>query len=330
MLLAPVTRALAGGAIVILIAGCGSASTPSVMTGQSLHMNSIQHSVPMRALPGPALTGPIMVPAVAPKNGPGYIESGATKTVYISAAGSNEVLLYNAVTGKATGKITQGLNVPFGLAIDAHGTLYVANLGNNTITEYLLGRVKPSFTIKNNLDGPYGVAVDSKGNVFASNLNNNTITGFHHLSQKTFETFSISGQAVGLGEDSHNTLYIASDSTNQVYTVATGTTSPVALTLSGLAGPICPSIGALDRLYVSDFGTSQVTVYPFGKSSPTETLTSGLTAPTFNGLVAGGLFFQTNQGGTVVAYKGTSTTPYLTISGISEPTGIAGWPRQAQ
>src|SRR5579862_7882769 len=162
MLSATVTRALAGSAVVILMAGCGSGSTPTVGSGQTLYPNSVQRGVPMRALPGPIVAGPLMVPAIAPNNGPGYIEPGVTKIVYVADPNDSKVDLYNAVTGKSIGTITQGVSSPCGLAIDAHGTLYVSNIANNTITEYLHGRVKPSFTIKTGLSSNYGVAVDSK------------------------------------------------------------------------------------------------------------------------------------------------------------------------
>ncbi len=330
MRLTPMIRGLAAGAIATFVAGCGSGSTPSVTTAQNSHTLSIQHGVPMRALPGPAVTGVLMVPAMVPNEGPGYMAAGVTKKVFVADIQHNQVLIFNAVTGKQIGKITQSVNAPVGLAIDTKGTLYVSNLGNTTITEYPLGKFKPSFTITSGLSSNYGIAVDSKGNVFASNLGNNTVTGFHPGKNAAFETITINGQPVGMGEDSNDTLYVASDSTNQVFIVKTGTKIPKPLSLSGLSGPICVTIGAKDDVYVSDFASNVVTVYPAGKSTPSETITNGINQPTFNGIVEGQLFFQSDQTGPVNGYKGTATSPYVTISGITQPMGIAGWPRQPQ
>ena len=330
MLFAPVMRALTGSAALLLIAGCAGGSAPVVSTGQSLYSQSSQHNTLMKTLPGPAVAGPIVVPAVARDNGPGYMSTLPAKILYVADANDNQVLLYDPTKSSPTviGKITQGVSAPIGLAIDSAGTLYVSNIGNNTITEYPHGHLKPSFTITGGLAGNYGVAVDSHGNVFASNLNNNTITGYHHLVATPFKTVPISGQPVGLAEDSKNNLYIASDSTNQVFLLKPGTKTPNALPLSGLNGPIGPTIGAKDRLYVSNFAVNQVAVYAAGGTSPLYTISSGINQPTLNGIVQGQLFFQSDQTGPVNGYKYQQTSPYSTINGIPRPVGIAGYPRQ--
>ena len=233
------------------------------------------------------------------------------------------------------GSITNGIDYPFGLAVDKKGTLYVANLLGGSpdigsITIYPQGSSSPSVTITNGVSNPYGIAVDSRGDIFASNLGNDTVVGYKAGKTTPFETidFSNLGQALGVGVDAKNNIWVASDTTSQVYEIPDGSSTPKNAGLSGLNGSINVAFGKKDVMYVSNFGGSNVTVYPYGMTTPSKVITNGIehNGPTLSGFTRSGSYFQSNQNGNVVGYKNGKTSPFSTITGIPDPRGIASTP----
>lgn len=326
----PVTRALAIGAALLFVAGCAGGSAPLVNSGQTMQSRSVQQPA-TRTLLGPVVSGNIVVPAVPRNMGPGYMAPVLPKTIlYVADIQHNQVVLFNPSTKALTqvGSITSGMNAPSGVAIDTNGVLYVANLGNNTVTEYKHGATTPFFTITGSLSSPYGIAVDLDGNVFVSNLGTNAVTAYRPHKTTPYATIAISGQPVGMASDSKENVYVASDSTSQVFFIKADSKTASPLALSGVGGPVGVAIGAKDKLYVGNFGNNNVTVYAAGKTTPSYTITSGVNQPTQDGTVTGGLFFQSDQTGAVEGYKGSSTTPYGQITSIPQPMGDAGYPRQ--
>jgi DNA-binding beta-propeller fold protein YncE len=78
----------------------------------------------------------------------GGVAVDAAGKIYLTLD-SNAVRTYNADGSPATPTITDGLNFPGAIAVDALGTIYVANTGNNTITAYNPDgtRTKPTITL---------------------------------------------------------------------------------------------------------------------------------------------------------------------------------------
>ncbi len=330
-------RALVAGTALAFAAGCsGNSLAPS----QSSSVTPSSHHVGknMRVLPGPALTGPIVVPAVPQKpNAPaGWPDRRRhhhrKRSILFVADGSSGVLMYNPYTanGSPIGSITTGVNAPAGVAVDKNSALYVTNEGNNTVTVYPKGQSSPSLTISSGIDGPYGIGVDSKGNVFVSNLNDNMLTAYAAGSKTPYETINFApyGQAVGVGIDGNDNVWVACDTTNAVFEIPAGSTQVQNAGLQDLSGPIGVSFGNSDIIYVSNVGHSDVTVYTYGTTSPLETITSGIEhyGPTLNGFTVSDMFFQANQDDNVVGYKKGATTPFSTLSGATSPLGIASEP----
>ncbi len=332
-------RALVGVAALVLAAGCSSSSN-SLTPGSSSSLTSQSVHVPpgMRLLPGPVVAGPILVPLVAHHSNLPHVWPDRRRhhpqILFSSDANANEVLLYNPklVNPSPKGSITTGLSTPFGLAVDKSSTLYVANLGGNTVTIYPKGHTSPSLTISNGITGPYGVGVDSQGNVFVSNLNNNTITAYKAGQTSPYETISFSseGQAVGLNVDGNDNVWVACDTTNAVYEIPKGSSTPKNANLSDLSGPIGVSFGPSDVMYVSNFGSNNVQVYAYGSTAPMQTITTGINGPTQNGVTHSGYFFQSNQDYNVVGYKPGQMSPFSTLAGNSSPAGIASTPLVAK
>jgi hypothetical protein len=328
-------RVLIAAAALAFVAGC-SGSSGSVGPGQSTSLTPSSHQQPgMRVLPGPAVAGPIVVPLVVHRDNlvRGWPTSKRRKKrheiLFVADETNSAVDMYDPRKANPSpeGSITDGIDVPIQIAVDKKGTLYVANLGNGTITEYKKGSSSPSVTLSTGLHEPYGLAVDSKGNVFASNLGNNTIVGYEAGGTAPFETigFSSEGQAVGMGTDGNDNLWVACDTTSAVYEIPAGSSTPKDAGLSGLEGPISISFGKRDQMFVSNFGGENVAVYTYGTTSPAYTITSGIDGPTFNGVTYSATFFQTNQDLNVVGYKKGATSPFSTIT-LSGPAGIASWP----
>jgi len=326
-------RAFSAVAVITLLAGCSGNSGISAPSQSGMLPQSHAFGVATRVLPGPVVAGPIVVPLVPrPHDAPAGWPASAKEILFVADGSANQILMYNPKQANPTamGSITNGLNVPFQVAVDAKGNLYVANIGNNTVTVYPPGKTSPSFTITSGLSSPYGITVDSKGDVFVSNLGSNAVTAYRHGKNTPYETISFNpyGQAVGLAVDGKNNVYVACDSTNAVYEIPAGKTTPVNAGLSGLNGPVGVSVGLKNTLYVGNFGGSNVSVYKAGSKTPSAVITSGIehNGPTLNGVTSIGSFFQTNQNLNVVGFKAGATSPFSTIGGVSQATGVASSP----
>lgn len=328
-------RLLSAAAAAVLIAGC-SGNSGSVTSGQPITVAPSNHvGTGMRELAGPAVTGPIIAPIVprqpnAPRGWPAAAPN--RQLIFVSDESSSSVLMYSPKTanGSPVGSITTGVSVPSGLAVDSAGALYVANEGNETVTVYPQGSSSPSLTISTGIGGPYGVAVDSSGEVFVSNLNTNNITAYKAGATSPFETINFNnyGQAVGLGVDKSDNIWVACDSSNAVFEIPAGSQTVQNSGLTSLNGPISVAIGKRGVIYVSNFAASDVNIYTGGSTTPSATITSGIEqfGPTLGAFASSGRYFQSNQALNVVGYKGLQTSPFSTLSGTSSPLGIAGYP----
>jgi hypothetical protein len=63
--------------------------------------------------------------------------------------------------------ISNGVNRPTGLTVDAAGTVYCANVGNDTVTVYPKGQTSPSLTIPMSYSPEY-LAIDRSDNLYVS------------------------------------------------------------------------------------------------------------------------------------------------------------------
>jgi len=338
MLQIPSPRLLAVAAILAFAAGCaGNSSSSASSQSASFVPSSHQIGSAFRVLPGPIVAGPMIVPVV-PHHSSVRVGWPAKKKkqqiLFVAANSASEILMYDPKTPNPSpeGKITTGIDYPVGVAVDKSGTLYVANIENSSITVYPAGSSSPSLTITTGLSSPYGIAVDSSGDIFASNLGTNAVVGYKAGATSPYETISFSslGQPVGVGVDGENNVWVACDSTNAVYEIPAGSSTPQNSELADLNGPIGISFGKKDVIYVSNFGAdpSNVAIYTYGTTSPSGKITDGIeqNGPTLNGFTKSGAFFQSNQADNVVGYKKGQTTYFSTITGISNPLGIASSP----
>jgi hypothetical protein len=320
-------RALFAVAAVLFAAGCsggltsgGSSSlTPSAHIGQAV-----------RILPGPVVAGPIVVPLVPPKtNAPiGYPKKKKKEILYVADCDSG-VLLYDPkkADSQPIGSITNGTSCSFGVAVDKAGNVYVANLGNSSVTVYPKGSGTANLTITDGVSSPYSVAVDSKGNVFVSNLGTNVITAYASGQTTPYESISFNayGQAVGIGVDGNDNVWVACDSTNGLFEIKAGSSGVTNSGITGLSGPIGISFGQKDDFFVSNFALNNVDVFHYGDTSAYETLTDGVNGPTQGGVTAKDAFFQSNQDENVVGFKKGQTSDFSVLDAVSAAQ-IASYP----
>lgn len=325
-------RALCAAVALLFAAGCsGNTSTSG---GSSALTPSTQIAGQAgRILPGPVVSGPIVIPLTrpitnAPKGWPD--RKRKKKEILFVADCDGGVLMYDPTKANSSpiGSITTGTDCAFGAAVDKSGNLYVANISGNSVTVYPKGQTSPSLTITDAVSSPYSVAVDSKGNVFVSNLGNNTITAYAAGQTSEYETISFSayGQAVGIGTDGSDNVWVACDTSNAVFVIKAGSSGVTNAGLTGVTGPIGVSFGPKGVVYVSNFGSADVTAYKSGQTSPFETITDGISGPTQSGVTAKGAFFQSNQDDNVVGFKKGKTTLFSTLMGATSAAQIASSP----
>jgi hypothetical protein len=223
------------------------------------------------------------------------------------------------------GSITDGISNPSGIAVDSKGALYVNNVGSGTITVYSQGKSSPRLTIPTT--GFYGIAVDSKGDIFAST--GGTVAGYRPGKKKPFETIGDFDNLVGIAVDGKNSVWAADDTASKVYIIPAGTKQVKDAGLKGLDSPIGLAFGTKGVLYVANFanaGPPNVEVFAAGSKKPSYKITTGIASPTLNGVTGADTFFQSNQTDNVVGYKQGQKTPFSTITGNSDPLGIAAFP----
>lgn len=96
-----------------------------------------------------------------------------THKIYVANANGNSITTYTLGGSQTTPTITSGVNIPFGVAVDANGKIYVANAGNNTITTYNPdgSQASPTIAVKENNQDlvVQDVAVGKTGTIYVLN-----------------------------------------------------------------------------------------------------------------------------------------------------------------
>jgi hypothetical protein len=182
---------------------------------------------------------------------------------------SSTVTVYkkNGVNPKEVGTITDGIDEPERLFVDASKNLWVTNIGNNTITEYGPGTTSPSFTISAGVDSPTGLTVDSNGTVYCANVGNDTVTEYPKGETSPSLTISLDF-AEYLATDSSNNLYV-STLTSGVWEFPDGSSTGTDLNLTiGQPGGI--EVDKSGNIILIDSDALTIDVFPPGETSPSK------------------------------------------------------------
>jgi sugar lactone lactonase YvrE len=171
------------------------------------------------------------------------------------------------------GEITEGLNGPFGEAVDAAGNLYVANQDSpGNVVIYPPGKLSPRLSLSQDLDTPQGVAVDASGNVWITNRGGNPgIAVFPpgETEPSAYITNSLIQKPIEDFFDGAGNLYFSDPSTG-VSEIPSGSQDVFSLGLQGLTQATGIALAPSGNLYVGDYenGPHVVRVYTLGKIKP--------------------------------------------------------------
>jgi hypothetical protein len=99
----------------------------------------------------------------------------AGSNVYIADTRNNAIKVWNAASGHLEPLVSEGLQLPFGVAVDAAGNVYIADTVHHAIKEWNATTQDVVTLVTTELGAPSGVAVDGAGNVYFSDGADNTI-----------------------------------------------------------------------------------------------------------------------------------------------------------
>jgi DNA-binding beta-propeller fold protein YncE len=199
-------------------------------------------------------------------------------------------------TSKASATTQNGMQNPYGVAVDASGNLYVADRNNNRVLRFanaatatnganangVLGQ--PNFTssgvatTQNGMSSPLGVAVDGTGNLYVAEYPNNRVLRFANAA------------SAANGANANGVLG------------QTGfTTNPAATSQSGMYYPFDVAVDGTGNLYVAEYSNNRVLRFANAASAA-------------NGANANGVLGQTGY---------TTNTPATTQNGMTNPYALS-------
>ena len=233
-------------------------------------------------------------PVVA-QHGPAGPPSGASAAspdasgalLYVSDEGPNVVDIYSAAHPRSgpIGQITDGIDVPDGMDVDANRDLYVSNASGNTVQVYAPGGTSPIRTYTQGLSAPINVVVGKDGTLYVANNNGGATFVVEYAPGSMTPSRKISshpGFGSGVAVDGRGRLYISyhdSSGHGWVYRYRKGSTTGVNLNLATHT----PAGLAIDRagdLIVADATLpAAIQVFPPGATQPSQVVTDGVGNP---------------------------------------------------
>ncbi len=190
--------------------------------------------------------------------------------------------------------IREGINVPYGCAIDGNDNLFVSNAGGFDITKYKRGKTEPTVVLDqtNGLTAPTVIALDASGDLYVANND----FGGHVANVQIFPpgakkpSMTITNGAwwpQGIAVDSKGNLYVANFETSSkpgaVTEYLAGQNAPYQTILDAGSYPWGVTVDPRGRLFVSGGDPSEVGYvreFPPGSVHPAkQTITQDLIQP---------------------------------------------------
>ena len=240
--------AAAGNASVQLVASPPTATWTAVSNASWLHLSPASTSG----------TGSALIQFSYDANPNTGSQSGtltiAGQTLTVMQAGSSFVPVSLVTT-----LISQGLNLPYAVAVDSGGNLYIADTGHNAIQEWIAATQQMTTLVAAGLNGPHGVAVDGQGNVYIADAYNNAIKQWSPATQQV-TTLVSSGLnfPLGVAVDGQGNVYIADFGNNAIKQWNPATQQVTTLVGSGLSNPTGVAVDALGNVYIADFRNNAI------------------------------------------------------------------------
>ena len=264
-----VVGAAAGSASVELLASAPTATWTAVSNTAWLHL-------PPASTSG---TGSALIQFSYDANPNTGAQSGtltlAGQTITVTQAGSSFVPVSVVAT-----LISQGLNLPYAVAVDSGGNLYIADTGHNAVKEWNAVSQTMTTLVATGLNGPHGIAVDGHGNIYVADAYNNAIKQWSPATQQV-TTLVSSGLnfPLGVAVDGQGNVYIADFGNNalkQWNPVTQQVTTPVG---TGLSNPTGVAVDALGNVYLANFRNNAIVQWNPATQQVTTLVSQGLSFP---------------------------------------------------
>jgi sugar lactone lactonase YvrE len=284
---------------------------------------------------------------------PGMVTQGSAlggkhvgQVLYVPDQALNEITTYGMDGKRTFPTITQNVDFPTSVAVDASGKIYVVNAGSGTVTTYLPDGTETTPTISG-LAGPWGIAVDRHGKIYVvtpgyQSCYFGNVTTYKPDGTRATPTIQIDGEPNGIAIDSSGKIYVSlycagpsGEGEVNTYKPDGTPTAPTLTDAQGILNPVGMTI-AHDKLFVAD-GTGgwwwgSVTTYTLDGRPAKPTLTyQGIAGPIGVAVNRNGKIFVANQlagkgqvYGDITSFlpNGPETKPTI-VNGIRQPGFIA-------
>ncbi len=226
-------------------------------------------------LQGDAASTPLPSVAVSHRESsqlPHYPQS-SQPLLYVGNDNSSAVDIF-PLTGpnqQQIGTISDGVEGPWGLSIDANDSLYVANGGRGTVTVYPYGSTSPSMTYSGLGWALYAVA-DSTGHVFVSGQGH--VLEFKAGRNRVIAHKQLGHETDGMAEDGQGNLYVAyrGKHSGSIAEFGRGLSHKrhTGIRIDQPQGLLVDSIG---NIIVVESAADRIDVFPPGATTPSVTVT---------------------------------------------------------
>jgi streptogramin lyase len=242
--------------------------------------------------------------------------------------------LYEIAPNGTQSIISDGFNLPAGLATDPDGDLYVADEANNRVVEMRLGASPFTPTTLTGLSDPVAVAVDATHDVFVADTGNSrvleypdgggapeTVLNGHDLLNHNDDISHPGGVAVNESGD----VYIADTGNNRVLecTPEGNNGWNVTVVASGLDGPTAVAVDSSGDVYIAEMAGNEVVEAKYHNGTFTSAVEVGknLNAPDAIAVDSSGNVYISDEDALVeVRANGSQTT---VGTGLFQPVGVA-------
>ena len=199
----------------------------------------------------------------------------AGQTCTVTQAGSSFVPLNITTTF-----ISQGLNLPYAVALDSNSNLYIADTGNNAILKWVASTQQMTTLVSAGLNAPHGVAVDGQGNVYIADASNNAVEEWIAATQQ-LTTLVSSGLnfPVAVTVDGQGNVYIADFGNNAIKQWNPASGQVITLVGSGLSSPTGVGVDGLGNVYIADFRHNAIKQWNPITQQVTNLVSQGLSFP---------------------------------------------------
>jgi hypothetical protein len=214
--------------------------------------------------------------------------SGAHRTP--NGDDNDAIAIYAPLQKKPLRTITDGIDMPVALAVDAAGNVFVGNAGarsgHASVTFYGPGSKSVSRKITRGLTWPEQLAVDSSGDLFVANQEKQVIEYAPNSSRRLRTITDGIANPNALAIDAAGTLYVGNagdpSASGWISVYASGSSSPSYRITDGVDDPVALAVDGNDNLYVANgaYGhRGSVAVYAPNAQHPSQSIESGRYGP---------------------------------------------------